>query len=230
MKCAIMQPHYFPWSGYFNLISKVDKFIFLDDAQFSKDSWHSKNFIIANKEKFSLKVPTEKSPLSTKIKDKLIIQNDNWKSKQVKTIIESYAKHKFINDLNELLDYFLTLNTNNLSELNIKMIKFLNKKLKIDVEYFNSSSFKINEKRTVKLVKMLELLGATEYISPEGAKSYLEEDGFKELTKIKLVFNNFIGTKYPQVNQINFKKNLSIIDVIANLGWINTEDYVKSSI
>jgi hypothetical protein len=77
---------------------------------------------------------------------------------------------------------------------------------------------------------MLELLGATEYISPEGAKFYLEEDGFKELTKVKLVFNDFIGTKYPQVNQINFQKNLSIIDLIANLGWINTEDYVKSSI
>ena len=28
-KCAIMQPHFLPWSGYFNLISKVDKFVFL---------------------------------------------------------------------------------------------------------------------------------------------------------------------------------------------------------
>ena len=223
-----MQPHYFPWSGYFNLISKVDKFVFLDDAQFSKDSWHSKNFIIVNKEKFSLKVPTEKSPLSSKIKDKIINQNNNWKSKQVKTIFQSYSKHKFINDLNELLDYFLTLNTDNLSDLNIKITKFLNKKLKIKAEFFYSSSFKINEKRTAKLVKILELLDATEYISPEGAKSYLDEDGFSELTKVKLVFNNFIGTKYQQINQINFKKNLSIIDVIANLGWINTEDYVKS--
>ena len=24
MKCAIMQPSYFPWSGYFNLIYKVE--------------------------------------------------------------------------------------------------------------------------------------------------------------------------------------------------------------
>jgi len=228
MKCAIMQPHYFPWSGYFNLISKVDKFVFLNDAQFSKDSWHSKNFIIVNNEKFSLKVPTEKSPLSTKIQDKIINQNNNWKLKQVKTIFQSYSKHKFINDLNELMEYFLTLNTNNLSELNIKIIKFLNRKLKIKADFFYSSSFKINEKRTAKLVKILELLDATEYVSPVGAKSYLEEDGFHKLTKVKLVFNNFIGTKYQQLNQINFKENLSIIDVIANLGWINTEDYVKS--
>ena len=38
MKCAIMQPSYFPWSGYFNLISKSDKFVFLNDAQYLKAS------------------------------------------------------------------------------------------------------------------------------------------------------------------------------------------------
>ena len=51
MKCAIMQPHYFPWSGYFNLISKVDNFVFLDDAQFSKDSWQVRNKILIKRPK-----------------------------------------------------------------------------------------------------------------------------------------------------------------------------------
>ena len=55
MKCAIMQPHYFPWPGYFNLMSKVDKFIFLDDAQFSKNSWHNRNLILSEKKKFGLR-------------------------------------------------------------------------------------------------------------------------------------------------------------------------------
>lgn len=36
MKCAIMQPTYLPWAGYFNLISLVDIFIFLDDVQYEK--------------------------------------------------------------------------------------------------------------------------------------------------------------------------------------------------
>ena len=26
--CAILQPHYLPWIGYFELINRVDKFIF----------------------------------------------------------------------------------------------------------------------------------------------------------------------------------------------------------
>ena len=48
MKCSIMQPHFLPWIGYFNLISQSEKFIFLDDAQFSKNSWHNRNRILNN--------------------------------------------------------------------------------------------------------------------------------------------------------------------------------------
>ena len=47
-----MQPHFFPWPGYFNLISKVEKFVFLDDVQYSKNSWQSRNQILVNKKKF----------------------------------------------------------------------------------------------------------------------------------------------------------------------------------
>ena len=48
MKCSIMQPHFLPWIGYFNLITQSEKFIFLDDAQFSKNNWHNRNRILNN--------------------------------------------------------------------------------------------------------------------------------------------------------------------------------------
>ncbi|WP_370302900.1 WbqC family protein, partial [Rheinheimera baltica] len=48
MKCAIMQPTFLPWSGYFNLMASVDVFVFLDDAQFQKGSWHNRNRIPLN--------------------------------------------------------------------------------------------------------------------------------------------------------------------------------------
>ena len=90
MKCAIMQPHYFPWAGYFNLISKVNKFVFLDDVQFSKNSWQSRNQIIINDQKKWIMIPLKKSPLNTNIKDKLIDYSKKWQSKIFKTIIQNY--------------------------------------------------------------------------------------------------------------------------------------------
>ena len=42
---AILQSSYIPWKGYFDLIGKVDEFILLDDVQFTKRDWRSRNLI-----------------------------------------------------------------------------------------------------------------------------------------------------------------------------------------
>ena len=155
------------------------------------------------------------------------MKKKNWKAKQVKTIHQSYSNHLFINDLNELLDFFIKLKSNNLSELNIRLIEFISYKINIKCTFYFSSKFNLKEKRTYKLVQILELLNSKKYISPMGAKQYLLDDNFKKLSNVELIFNNFISINYQQKMQKNFISNLSIIDLIANLGWIGAENYVK---
>lgn len=229
-KCAIMQPHFLPWSGYFNLISKVEKFVFLDDAQYSKNSWQNRNYILSNKKKFLINIPVIKSPLNTKIKDKLVDKKNNWKNKTAKILLQSYSQSQYYDHLKELVDYFLSIKSNYLSDYNIKLIKFIAKKIKINNQFLYSSEFNLSQKRTNKLINILEQLNVKEYLSPIGAKDYLSKDKFENLTDIKLSFNEFKVKKYTQPNQIKFIENLSIADVVANLGWINTEDYVKSQL
>ena len=43
MNIAMMQPTFLPWLGYFQLIHKSDLFVFLDDFQFSVQSYHQRN-------------------------------------------------------------------------------------------------------------------------------------------------------------------------------------------
>jgi hypothetical protein len=224
-----MQPTYFPWAGYFYLISEADKFVFLDDAQYSKGSWQSKNFIISNKKKNLLTVPTKKSPLNTKIKDKIIDNSLDFQKKHFKSINQSYVNFPFFKDLEELTNFYIKLNLKNLSELNTQIIIFISRKLNLNSDFYFSSNFNIKDKRTKKVIQILEELGATEYLSPLGAKEYLKEDNFKKLTDIKLLFSNFKSIEYKQKHLENFVENLSIIDVIANLGWTNTESYVKEN-
>ena len=38
MKVAILQSNYLPWTGVFELINSVDKFVFYDNVQFTKHS------------------------------------------------------------------------------------------------------------------------------------------------------------------------------------------------
>ena len=230
MKCAIMQPTYFPWAGYFNLISKSEVFVFLNDAQYSKGSWHSRNIIIVNNNKYTLTVPTIKSPLSTSIVNKLVDNSINWQKKHAKMIMQAYSKHPFVEDLHLLIDFFEKLNFQNLSELNTAIINFISKKLNIKTNFLYSNDLNLIDKRTTKILKILNRINATVYLSPEGSKKYLKEDRFEESTDIKLLFNDYQSIKYNQKNQIKFIENLSIIDVIANLGWIKTENYVKQKI
>ena len=46
LRIAVMQPTYLPWAGYFNLIEETDAFVFLDDVQFSYQSWQQRNRIV----------------------------------------------------------------------------------------------------------------------------------------------------------------------------------------
>ena len=55
MITAIMQPTFIPWIGYFDMIDKVDHFIFLDSIQLTKRSWQVRNKIKTAKGKFDKK-------------------------------------------------------------------------------------------------------------------------------------------------------------------------------
>ena len=230
IKCAIMQPHFFPWSGYFNLMSNADKFIFLDDAQYSKSSWQSRNKILINNESKWITAHTKKSSTKdTKILDKKIEYKTNWKKKLIKSIEQNYSKHPYFENLMELLNFFKKENSNNLAELNILLIIFFSKKIQINTDFILSSKFNIKEKRSDKIIELIEKLNVTDYLTVPGAEFYLTEDEFKNKTNIKLTINDYSQLYYAQYKQKNFIKNLSIIDIIANLGWLKTSKYVKKN-
>ena len=46
MKISIMQPYFFPYVGYYHLIAKTDKFIFLDNVQYIRHGWINRNRIL----------------------------------------------------------------------------------------------------------------------------------------------------------------------------------------
>ena len=100
MKCAILQPHYLPWIGYFHLINCVDIFVFLDDVKFTHQSWQHRNKIIQkNKETLMLTVPVNFKEndiiLDVNIDDKL-----PWRKKHISTIrnIDNVIDKIHIND------------------------------------------------------------------------------------------------------------------------------------
>ena len=229
MMTSIMQPTFFPWPGYFNLISSVENFVFLDDAQFSKGSWHNRNKIYLLNKIHWLTLPIEKQKLHTPL-NKTIIQNKNIFKTSIKSkIVNAYKDYPHYHCVKEILNFLEKLNDEILSEINILIIKFICKKLNLTkVNFFKSSQMNIEGKRTQKIIKILDKIKATSYLSAVGAENYLVEDDYASHTNIPLKFLKYSQTEYYQKMTKEFVSNLSIIDVIANTGWLNTEHYVKS--
>ena len=57
-----MQPYFFPYIGYFNLINMTDIFVFLDNVQFNRRGWIHRNKLFNFKDNLDwLTLPLKKS-------------------------------------------------------------------------------------------------------------------------------------------------------------------------
>lgn len=225
MKIAIMQPTFLPWIGYFKLISEVDTFIFFDDAQYSKSSWHNRNRILVKNHINWLTLPIKKKSLNTSINNTTIDFTKDWKSMIISKIENAYQNHNFFNDLNFLKYFIMNFSGNSLGILNIELIKLISKKIDISSTFKLASSLNIDAKRTDKIIEICILNQASEYISPIGAKEYIEEDNNFGKSEINLSFFDYKPKIYDQINQKEFISHLSIIDLIANIGLKQLKKY-----
>lgn len=97
MNVAMMQPAFIPWQGLFELIYKADIFIFLDDFQFSVQSYHQRNRLFVDKERVDwYTVPVLKSvSFGLPLNQTRISEQAPWRQKMWKRIYHNYAKAPF---------------------------------------------------------------------------------------------------------------------------------------
>jgi hypothetical protein len=108
VKIAIIQPNLFPFTAYYDLAKRVDKFIFLDDTPYNNKSWVNKTLLKLNSKNYYLRVPMEYDVNSTTITKDLKAKDDKWKSKFLKIIKAQYKRapnFKFLYPiLNEIIN------------------------------------------------------------------------------------------------------------------------------
>jgi len=215
----ISQPTFFPWIGYFDIIDQVDIFIILDDVDFSKQSWHQRNrFKTSQKlEWFTVPVKAGKGKLISEIE----IFNGQRLFKKFKNFIETnYSKSRYFKTYSkDLFSVFeIAANGGKLVELNTQVIKFFLKQLKINTKIILSSSLKINEDRSKKIVNICNHLNINKYLSSYGAKDYLEED--KKIFTDKKINTFLHNYKHPEYKQLYppFLSNACILDLVFNEG------------
>ena len=218
MKIAVMQPTFIPWVGYFALIHYVDKFVFLDNVQFDRRSWQQRNRIANGEKVLWITVPVKKKNLLSQNISDVLINDSKFKKKHLGTIRQSYSKSLYFNEFYNFFDKLLTKEFLRLSDLNIFIIKEICKILKINTSFEIAQNLKSTGKKDQLLANICHELRATEYITVEGAKNYIENSQEFKKKNIPVNFFNYNQIKYKRGNA-KFIPNLSIIDLIFNCGY-----------
>lgn len=226
MKCVIMQPTYLPWAGYFNLIAQADIFVFLDDVQYEQRSWQSRNRILLEGQPRWITVPVRCLTQSQIIQTIQVDDEQKWRHKHFQLLKQAYAKHPYLKEVLDSIQAISDYSISYLADFNIKMICKFSENLGLSPKFERASNLQLGGKRSEHLFKICEYLGCDEYLSPIGSLQYLAEDGVFENTAINLEFQHYLPTAYPQLKSTTFISHLSIIDVVANLGWQQASNYV----
>lgn len=216
MKLAIMQPYFFPYIGYFQLIRAADKFVIYDNIKFTKKGWFHRNKLSFNKkvEYFTINIKNDSDYLDAK--DRVIspIYFEKEVPKILRKIEQSYKKAPYFNEVFPWLKNVFQYEEENLFNYIHNSIKETVKYLNINTEIIISSSLPINYnlKNKWKIFDIYNYLQADLYINPIGGKKIYDIDDFKK-HKVNLKFLESNMPKYKQFNE-EFIPYLSIIDVM----------------
>lgn len=211
-----MQPTFLPWLGYFSLIDQVDTFIFLDDVQFSKQSWQSRNRVSGPNGPVLLSLPVARKPSKPLIKDALLADR-NIQADLMARVAGSLEKAPFWGGVQQLLEQGLN-EAARLADVNIGLIKMIASELRLQVEFLNSSELGVAPSgKSERLRELCCLVGATTYLSPVGSIGYLQEGDVFSEQDVRLRFLHFEHPVYDQ-RWGAFQSHMSIIDGLAYVG------------
>ena len=214
MKLAIMQPYFFPYIGYFQLINSVDKFVFYNDVNYIKSGWINRNNILVNGEKkyFTLKL---RGASSFKKINQIGISDRN--NKLLKTLFQSYSKAPYFDKVYPIIeDVFSSITHNSLiSEIAaisvIKTSEYLDLKTIFEFssqKYYDTKDFEKAER----LINICKLNNINTYINAVGGKELYSKQEFTK-NEIDLCFLKSKIIEYKQFGN-KFIPYLSIIDVM----------------
>lgn len=216
MRVAIHQPHYFPYPGFFHKVSLADAFVIMDDVQYDR-GFTNRNRILDVHGPVWLTVPINKSQkfmanVQVEINNSIPWGEDHWKKIQV-----SYANAKYFDLYGDYLEALYNKAWPTLFELDMATLKKTFEWLRIDVPIIRESELKIGSTGTQRLVDVCAAIGADTYVSGRGGKDYMDESLFKK-NGLTLEYQVYSPSPYPQRSAGSFVPDLSIIDMLANLG------------
>ncbi len=215
MIAAIHQPQYLPWIGYFDKLDRADVFVLLDNVQYKKNEWQNRNRIRTSQGWQWITVPVLYH-YPEKIDAVKINNTTDWRRKHLNALVYNYSKAPFFEEHRLFFEETFSCHWENLVEINVHILQYLNRALGINKEIVLASSLALREEPTERLVDICKHVQADTYLSGKDGAKYINSDTFAQ-ANIQVTFQDFHHPAYSQLHE-PFEPFMSIVDLLFNHG------------
>jgi hypothetical protein len=225
---AIMQPYFFPYMGYFQLIAASDIFVLHDDVQYIKGGWVNRNRILLNGASRMITLPVQKDDYVLPINARCYVDDKQARKYIINLIKQVYAKAPCYAQVFPMLDEILMFEDRNVARFNENLIRCIADFIGLSCKIITSSGMEKNDSLAgeSRVLDICKRLGATDYINPQGGQSLYNTATFRN-AGIDLRFHVMRPLPYKQ-RTAEFVPYLSIIDVLMENGATEIKHHLNS--
>ena len=217
MICAVHQPNFLPYLGFFDKLLQSDVFVLYDTAEFSRSGFHNRNRIKTSHGVTWLTVPVQLHR-GQSIKD-VPVADPDFRLAHSRSFRHHYGQSRFYEALAGGFERAYGNGPSGLLvDVNRRLLDHLCDLLGYSGRVVLASDLNLDrsKKSSEALAEMVAAVGASIYLSGPGGRDYLCETPFGE-RGVKVVWQDFHHPRYDQLWG-EFVPNLSVADALFNLG------------
>ncbi len=215
MRVALMQPYFFPYIGYFQLMAACDLFVVFDDAQYIDRGWANRNRILINGAAQWITMPVAASSHKLPFLDREYLFGDRVATRLPTRIAGAYKAAPFFRQTMPLVEEILAFPRPNVAAFNTTLLLKVAARLGIGTPIKRTSEMVKDDSLTGgenRVIDICSRLGATTYINPIGGRDLYASGAFAD-HGIDLRLLSCEAEPYSQFGA-PYVPFLSIIDVL----------------
>lgn len=219
MIAAIMQPYFFPYIGYFQLMRAVDVFVLYDDVQYMKGGWINRNRIRLHNEAKWFTFPTKRASVSLFINEReYVLGNEVGNAKN--RLTAAYRDTPAFSEIGPFLFELLDFSQSNVAVFNANVLTQIARRLGIQCKITCSSALgsRTNLAGEERVIDLCHRVRADQYVNAIGGIP-LYDPGRFAAEGIKL---SFLSTTVSPSELSDGSTYLSIIDDLMHKGFEGT--------
>ncbi len=226
MKLAAMQPYFFPYLGYFDLINQADVWIIYDIAQYIHHGWVNRNRVLHPASGWwYIIAPLKNHPFTTPINQIDISREVDWRTRIFRQLQHYHKEAPYYAQVISFMEECLASSESNLARFNGELLRKTCHRLGIEtpIHVFSEMDLPVGQHKNPQdlALRLCLATGASEYINPPGGAGLYDAAAFRE-HGIQLTIQSFTNMPYA-CGRFQYEPALSIIDVMM---W-NSPEKIK---